>query len=101
MAADFEQQNQHLCHAGAEHAARIDIDHGGTLYQVINWLYHHHQCLTGSALSAKFDSRTKTLVGSAIVGTKKANVAGTGYTAPTTTLLAGNYFFRGSYLQRV
>lgn len=51
---------------------------------------------TGSALSVQIDTRTKTLVGNAMVGSKKATVTGSGYNVANTTLLAGNYFFMGA-----
>ena len=51
---------------------------------------------TGSALNVQIYTRTKTLGGNALVGTKKATVAGTGYTVASTSLLAGNYFFLGA-----
>lgn len=51
---------------------------------------------TASALSVQIDTRTKTLAGNAMVGTKKASVAGTGYTVANTSLLAGNYFYVGA-----
>lgn len=51
---------------------------------------------TGSALSVQIDTRTKTLVGNAMVGSKRATVTGSGYTVADTKLLVGNYFFLGA-----
>lgn len=51
---------------------------------------------TGGTLLVQIDTRTKTLVGNAMVGSKKATVTGSGYTVANTSLLAGNYFFMGA-----
>ena len=50
----------------------------------------------GTALSVQIDNRTKTLVGNASVGNRRATVSGSGYTVADTRFLAGNYFFLGA-----
>ncbi|MGR3909253.1 hypothetical protein Q3A80_19635 [Burkholderia sp. SR8] len=56
---------------------------------------------TGTSANGSFalrlDTRTKTIVGQATLGTRSSSVAGTGYSVPNNTMtLAGDYFFLGA-----
>ena len=49
------------------------------------------------SFSLRLDTRTKTIIGQATLGTHSSSVAGTGYSVPTNTMtLAGDYFFLGA-----
>ncbi|MBU9658422.1 hypothetical protein [Burkholderia cenocepacia] len=49
------------------------------------------------SFSLRLDTRTKTIIGQATLGTRSSSVAGTGYSVPSNTMtLAGDYFFLGA-----
>lgn len=51
---------------------------------------------TGTGLNVQVDTRTKTVVGQATLGSKTSTVSGTGYSVTDTTSLAGDYVYVGA-----
>lgn len=73
-------------------------DISGTYTQSIsgNFTTYSGSGSTGS-FSLRLDTRTRTIVGQVVLGTRSSSVAGTGYSVPANTgTLAGDYFFLGA-----